>query len=293
MMLSTMKIKNIRLTLFTLLTLFIVSCQTQPHTPVDDILNNFRDAHSNSVLVAAHRAGHNGNPENSLSAIQHAVDIGVDIIELDVKVTLDSVVVLNHDRTIDRTTNGTGDPENYTWVELSKFQLKMPDGTLTEEHLATFEEALKITKGKAMVDIDIKTSNLKPVADVINKTGTWNQVFFFDNDYDALKEVLSMKADAMLMPRAYSYEMADSALNVFHPEVIHIDESFYTQRLTKLIKEGNARIWINALGDQDDLIRKGNMDEALNNLLKYGANIIQTDEPELLIPALKAKGLRD
>ena len=288
-----MKIINITSTLFTLLTLFLVSCQTQQTAPADSILKEFHDAQSNYVMVAAHRAGHNGHPENSLLAIQHAIDIGVDVIELDVKVTLDSVVVLNHDGTINRTTNGTGDPESYTWPELKNFRLKMPDGTLTNEHLATFEEAMEMAKGKVMVDIDIKTSNLKPVVEVINKTGTWNQIFFFDNDYDALKEVLSMKSDAMLMPRAYSYEMADSALNVFHPEVIHIDDSFYTQKLVSLIKNENARIWINALGDQDDLIRKGNVDEALNNLLKFGANMIQTDEPELLIPALKAKGMRN
>lgn len=285
--------QKIGLTFFTLVSLFLVSCQTQQSVPVEKILEKFHNTHSNYVMVAAHRAGHNGHPENSLSAIQHAIDIGVNVIEVDVKVTLDSVVVLNHDRTIDRTTNGSGDPENYTWPELKKFRLKMPDGTLTNEHLATFEEALKLAKGKTMIDIDIKTGNLKPIVEVINKTDTWNQVFFFDNDYDALKEVLSMKPEAMLMPRAYSYEMADSALNVFHPEVIHIDKSFYTQKLVNLIKDENARIWINALGDQDVLIRKGDVDEALNNLLKYGANVIQTDEPEILIPALKAKGLRD
>jgi len=285
------KTKRIGLAFFSLLTLFLVSCQTQQTAPVDSILQKFHDAQSNYVLVAAHRAGHNGHPENSLSAIQHAIDIGVDVIEVDVKVTLDSVVVLNHDGTIDRTTNGTGDPESYTWPKLNQFRLKMPDGTLTKEHIATFEEAMDLAKGKVMVDIDIKTSNLKPVVDVINKTGTWNQVFFFDNDYNALKEVLSMQPDAMLMPRAYSYAMADSALHVFHPQVVHIDESFYTQKLVDLIKGKNARIWINALGDQDDLIRKGDVNEALNNLLKYGANMIQTDEPELLLPALKAKGL--
>lgn len=285
-----MKLKNFGFA-FILLALFLVSCQ--PQQSVDKILGEFHDAQSSYVMIAAHRAGHNGHPENSRSAIQHAIDIGVDVIELDVKVTLDSVVVLNHDRTIDRTTNGTGDPESYTWAELKKFRLKMPDGTLTNESLATFEEALNMVKGKVMVDIDIKTSNLKPIVDAINKTDTWNQVFFFDNDYIALKEVLLMKPGAMLMPRAYSYEMADSALNVFHPEVIHIDESFYTQKVTDLIKGKNARIWINALGDQDDLIRKGSVDEALNNLLKYGANMIQTDEPELLIPALKSKGFRD
>lgn len=277
---------------FILSLFFLVSCQPVQQ-PVDRILEKFHDAQSDYVMVASHRAGHNGYPENSIPAIQHALDLGVDIIELDVKVTLDSVVVLNHDGTINRTTTGTGNPEDYTWPALQQFKLKMPDGTITQERLATFEEALKMAKGKAMIDIDIKTSNLKPVIDAIKRTGTENQVFFFDNDYDALNEVLSMMPEALIMPRAYSYQMADSALTEFSPPVVHIDDSFYSKELAQLIKENNARIWINALGEQDQLIRQGNTAEALDSLLKFGANIIQTDEPELLIPLLQSKGRRD
>ena len=162
-----------------LVILFLFSCH--PEQPIEKILGKFHDANSEYVMIAAHRAGHNGHVENSISAIKHALEIGVDIIEVDVKVTKDNVVVLNHDGKIDRTTNGTGDPENYTWEELQKFRLEMPDGTLTDERLATFEEALNLTKGKAMIDIDIKTDNLKPVVNVIKKKGTANQVFFFDN----------------------------------------------------------------------------------------------------------------
>lgn len=271
---------------------FLISCQPQKQ-PIDKILEKFHDANSSYVMVAAHRAGHNGYAENSIPAIQHAIDIGVDIIELDVKVTTDSVVVLNHDRTIDRTTTGTGDPESYSWDELKQFKLKMPDGTITDERLATFEEALSMVKGKAMIDIDIKTSNLKPVVDAIKRTGTENQVFFFDNDYDALKEALDRLPEALIMPRAYSYEMADSALTVFSPAVVHIDDSFYTEELCNLLRKNNARVWINALGDQDRLIKDGKSDQALDNLLKYGANIIQTDLPETIIPILKEKGLRN
>jgi glycerophosphoryl diester phosphodiesterase len=256
------------------------------------VLAAFKDGNSGYVMVAAHRAGHNGYVENSIQAIKHAIEIGVDIIELDVKVTKDSVVVLNHDGKIDRTTNGTGDPEKYTWAELQQFRLEMPDGTLTNEILATFEEALLLAKGKALIDIDIKTGNLKPVVDVIKKTGTQNQVFFFDNDYDALKEVLTMLPEAILMPRAYSYEMADSALRVFAPEVVHIDESFYTPELTNHLKKKDARIWINALDGADRQIRIGNGPAAIDSLLRFGANIIQTDEPEKLIEILKEKGLR-
>lgn len=271
---------------------FLISCQPQKQ-PIDKILEKFHDANSSYVMVAAHRAGHNGYVENSIPAIQHAIDIGVDIIELDVKVTTDSVVVLNHDRTIDRTTTGTGDPESYSWDELKQFKLKMPDGTITDERLATFEEALSMVKGKAMIDIDIKTSNLKPVVDAIKRTGTENQVFFFDNDYDALKEALDRLPEALIMPRAYSYEMVDSALTVFSPPVVHIDDSFYTEEVCNLLRKNNARIWINALGDKDRLIKDGKSDQALDKLLKYGANIIQTDLPETIIPLLKEKGLRN
>lgn len=271
-------------------TILLFSFQSDKH--FNKIIAAFHDGKSGYVMVAAHRAGHNGFVENSVSAIQHAIEIGVDIIELDVKVTTDSVVVLNHDGKIDRTTNGTGNPESYTWAELQQFRLEMPDGTLTNERLATFEEALLLAKGKAFIDIDIKTGNLIPVVDAIKKTGTENQVFFFDNDYNALKELLTLLPEAILMPRAYSCEMADSALHVFSPEVVHIDESFYTPELTKMLKQKDARIWINALDRIDRQIRMGNGPAEIDSLMHFGANIIQTDEPEKLIGILKKKGLR-
>lgn len=244
-------------------------------------------------MVAAHRASHKNHPENSLSAIQHAIDLGVDIIELDVKVTTDNIVVLMHDGTINRTTNGNGNPEDYTLAELKGFRLKNSDGTLSEETIPTFEDALNLVRGKAMIDIDIKTSHLKPIVDVVLKTKTISHVFYFDNDYDALNEIRMYEKKSMLMPRAYSYNMADSALNIFSPEVIHIDPSFYTEELTELILSNNARVWINALGKPDNLIRNKNAEKAISELLKYNANIIQTDEPEELIKYLKSKGLRN
>src|SRR5687767_2762637 len=67
------------------------------------------------VMVAAHRAAHAKYPENSIDAIQEAIRLKVDIIEIDVKVSKDGVPFLMHDRTMDRTTNGKGDPEELTW----------------------------------------------------------------------------------------------------------------------------------------------------------------------------------
>ena len=281
--------KHLSSTFFSLVLFIAISCQ--PASKVDQIVQELHNAHSSTVLVTAHRAAHNGFPENSLGAVKHAIDLGLDIIEVDLKVTTDGVPVLMHDRTIDRTTTGTGDPESYSLAELKKFHLKMPDGTVSEETIPTFEDVLNLVHDKVMVDIDIKTSKLKPIAEVVKKTDSQNQVFYFDDDYESLKEVLSYDSNAMVMPRAYSYEMADSALQLFDPVAIHIDSKFYTSEVTKLIRDNDVRVWINALGDSDDLIRQGKIDEAISELTKYQANIIQTDEPKKILSYLKSKGL--
>ena len=260
---------------------------------IEKILEKFHDANSEYVMVAAHRAAHKDHPENSISAIKHAIELGVDIVELDVKTTRDSIAVLMHDGTVDRTTNGSGKLEKFTLAELKELRLKMPDGSLSDETIPTFEEALRLIHGNIMVDIDLKTDNVRTIIEAVRETGTNSNVFYFDSDYDVLHEILDLEAYSMIMPRAYSYEMADSALRLFSPRVVHIDPSFYTPEVTKLIKNGDARIWINALGIPDAMIRKGNIDKAMSNLLQYNANIIQTDEPEIIIEYLYSKGLRD
>jgi glycerophosphoryl diester phosphodiesterase len=280
---------NSLLFLFTLL--FLVSCQQTK--PIEELLNEFHDVHSDYVMVAAHRGARKTHVENSISAIKHAIKTGVEIVEVDVKVTKDNVPILTNDRTINRTTNGTGNPEEYTWNELQKFRLKKPDGTLTEERIASLEEVLIIAKEKVIIDIDLKTSRLKPVIDIVKKTKTTNQVIFFHNQFEVLTEVLNLMPEAIVMPLPYSFLMTDSALNLYSPKVIHINHEINTPEVTDLISSKNAKIWINALGKPDDDIRKNRAEAAIDKLTKYGANIIQTDEPELMIKYLELKGFRN
>ncbi len=270
---------------------FIIISACTNTSVVEQIEKSLHDPHSKEVLVAAHRAAHNGYPENSLPAVQHAIDLGLDIVEVDIRVTRDGVPILMHNKVIDDKTDGTGDPESYVLKDLQKFRLKMADGSLSEEHIPTFEDVLNLARGKIMIDVDIKTGNLKPITDVVKKTGMQQQVFYFDDDYLSLKEILSLDPGAMIMPRAYSYQMADSALRIFTPIGVHIDDSFYTPQTVRLISEKNARIWINALGETDQQIREGEIEEAMDSLLYFHANMIQTDEPEKILNYLRSKKL--
>lgn len=256
---------------------------------VSAIRKEFLNANSKNVLVASHRAVHHEFPENSVAAVKEGIRLGIDIVEIDVKVSKDGIPMLMHDGKIDRTTNGKGDLEQQTFADLRSLQLVVK-GKPTNEKIPTLEEILNVAKGKIMVDLDLKTSRIDKVIEVISKTGTGDIVFFFDSDYEILSKVDAASKKFMLMPRAYSYAMADSAIHLFQPEVVHIDSKFYTPEVTGLIRKNHARIWINALGVPDMEIRKGNAKQAIEELTKNGANIIQTDEPEKLMKALKEMG---
>ncbi|MEM7658856.1 MAG: glycerophosphodiester phosphodiesterase family protein, partial [Bacteroidota bacterium] len=60
------------------------------------------------VLAVSHRGDWRYAPENSLMAVQRCIDLGVDIVEIDVRMTKDGHLVAMHDKTVDRTTNGSG-----------------------------------------------------------------------------------------------------------------------------------------------------------------------------------------
>ncbi len=256
----------------------------------DAIRRTFLDANTGTVLVASHRATHNVYPENSLKAIQESIRIGVDIIEIDVKVSKDGIPFLMHDRTLDRTTTGKGDPEEFTWQELQQLFI-VDKGKRTSLKIPSLKDALELAYGKILVDLDLKTDKVEEVIEVVNKTDTKDIVFFFDSDYKVLSRIHAADKDFMIMPRAHSIEQADSAIGLFDPPVVHIDFSFYNPECVQSIQSSYARIWINALGDSDKDIKSGKEKRALKKLLQHGANVIQTDEPQLLLQALRERGL--
>ena len=251
------------------------------HQP--DIVSDEFYHHPEHILVAAHRAVHNKYPENSLPAVKRAIDAGIDIVELDIRETKDKKLVLMHDERIDRTTNGKGLVSDYTYQQLSAFRLKN-----SKEHIPSFESALKLAKGKIMIDIDFKAgteSALKETYRLVKAYHMEKQVLFFVYDY---KE----GADTSLpvMPRVHNPEEVRAVLQMNCFPIIHIDESFYTDSLMKDVRNAGVRIWSNALGKYDDMeeIAPGS---GFTEMLKMErVNVIQTNYPEELLGFLKRNG---
>ena len=107
------------------------------------------------VLVVAHRGDWRNHPENSLPAIASCIEQGVDMVEIDLQRTKDGVLILMHDPTLDRTTNGHGRVDEHTYPEIAELRLKAMHGAcLTRNHVPTLQEALELCKGKILVNID-------------------------------------------------------------------------------------------------------------------------------------------
>jgi hypothetical protein len=88
--------------------LFSAQALKRNATTVVDSIHQLEDSKSSRVLVVAHRTCWRNAPENTLQAIEHCIKVGVDMVEIDVRKTKDGELVVIHDETLDRTTNGAG-----------------------------------------------------------------------------------------------------------------------------------------------------------------------------------------
>lgn len=109
------------------------------------------------TLIQAHRAG--GRPgavENSIGAIEASLADGAVFMEMDVAQTADGVLVLMHDRTVDRTTTGAGAVADMTYAEFSQLRLRDETGEILDETPPTLEAALSVLDGRGVAQIDRK-----------------------------------------------------------------------------------------------------------------------------------------
>lgn len=254
-----------------------------------EINEAFLSPGSKIIMIASHRGAHNDFPENSMASFKRGIELGIDVIELDVRHTKDDSLVVMHDASVDRTTNGTGKVADLTFEEIRKLRLKF-NGQLTEEQVPTLEEALNLAKGKILVDLDIKTSRVPQIISVVERTQTAGTTMFFLGRGIYAKMVKEKNPAFRTLVRTHQAADIDSLFALTKTEAVHIDPSHNTMEVISKIKKNGGRVWINSLGEIDKRAAAGDL-EAYGELLKNGANMVQTDYPALLMKYLKSKNL--
>ena len=268
------------------------------------IVAEIHNPNSKYVLVIAHRGDWRNWPENSLPGFESAIKMGVDIVELDVHMTRDSVLVICHDGTLDRTTDGKGKIEDHTLSEIKTLHLRKGHGVIDDVNtVPTLEEALSLCKDRIVVNVDKGWEYYDQVLKVAEKVGSVDQILIKGNaPLGRVEQKMSEhKHNMMYMPvtnfdskggpelfKEYqSKNVSPLAFEIcwkkMNPEV---------EQACRTVASGHrSKLWVNSLwpslnGGLDDDTAFYHPEEVYGTLLDMGVTMIQTDRPEYLIAYL-------
>ena len=267
------------------------------------------------VLVVAHRADWKRAPENSLAAMRSCVRLGVDIVEVDLRRTRDGHLVLMHDATVDRTTDGRGKVADLTLAQVRRLRLKMSGGRVTEHRVPTLAEAMAVVRGRCMVNLDKAYTYSEQVHRVLTSTQTLDHAIFKGNAPVAEVQALlgKLKPRPIYMP-VIGREVTDPArldhstaeavqryLIALRPPAVeiifgHDADPIVSEAFVARVRDSGARIWVNTLwgghlaGGHADEKAARDPDHTWGWLIRRGVSIIQTDESDLLLSYLRKQG---
>jgi glycerophosphoryl diester phosphodiesterase len=301
---------------------------------IDEILERFENANAwrDHVMIVAHRGGWKENgvirwPENSRAGVRHVIALGVEMVELDVRLSRDGHYVVMHDSWLDRTTDCRGEVDTRTLAELRACRLKVEgEGAVTDERVPTLAEMLELARDQVLVNVDNKLGpqHIAGILALAHSLGVERQVVLKENiwndarlaamraataDDDAASRFMPIIADDAVadprfverVTRAFSAHSVEMVVWRGDRTKVSIEPGpLFGGRTRAAAVRGGWHIWVNtypivnkpagflAQGRGDELaVQAGMPAEVYGYWAEHGATIIQTDEPKAAIEWLE------
>lgn len=306
-----------------LLGLCVASCAKAPRyaNRAEAIVAQIHDPSSRYVVVTVHRGDWRNFPENSIPAIESIIRMGADIMELDLKMTADSVLILSHDADVLRCTNFTSvfrdQPgksarvKDLTLEEIKSLSLKRAHNVEIDTlHIPTLREALLCCKDRICVNVDQGYEYYDQVLAVTEELGVTDQILI--KGKKSIETVAAHEAayehNMMYMPIVDIQKPAGMALfnSYMEQQVVPLayevcwqqnDGTF--EKVARQIVDQGSKVWVNTIwaslcggdgNDDDAAFMAEDPGQVYQQYLDNGVSMIQTDRPELLIGWLTKKG---
>ncbi len=251
-------------------------------------------------LAIAHRGGRSLGPENTLYTFKRAVELGTDVLEMDLQTTSDGALVILHDREVDRTTNGTGVVDGFTLSDLKKLDAGFrwtPDNSRsfplrsTGITIPTLAQVFKTFPDQRM-NIEIKSSQVNTIQDLCrtirdNRRSQKVMVACFDagklGEFRSICPEVATSAGASEAAVFYWLQWANLE-SAYSPnaQALQIPETYgdnriATRRFLDAAHARNMRVHVWTVNEV----------EAMQRLIDLGVDGIMTDYPERLVKILK------
>jgi glycerophosphoryl diester phosphodiesterase len=241
-------------------------------------------------MVIAHRGASAYAPENTIAAFEKALEIGTDALELDLRQTRDSVLVVLHDADVDRTTNGSGNIKDLTFAELQKLDAgSWYDEKFSYEKIPSLQEVIDLLDDTTLIIIELKEGNEtypgieERVVQLVKQNEIESQTILKSFDPNLLERLRIIEPDipllyvyalripwlGMIIDRGVTFDSVyDLDVEYLQPHRFFLSESFVEDAQAKGFK----------------IISWGvNSTEAINESLEFGVDGIETDYPDKVL----------
>ena len=306
------------------LALCLAGCQSSPKyaNRAEAIAAQIHDPNSRYVVVACHRGDWRNFPENSLLAIEGIIKAGADIMELDLKMTKDSVLVLSHDHNVLRCTNFSivfkDQPDkspmvrDLTYEEIQMLSLKRAHNVVVDTlRMPTLRQALECCKDRICVNVDQGYEYYDQVLAITEELGTTDQILI--KGKKPIEVVAAHEAkyehNMMYMPivdiqkkkgiALFNSYMEQGVVPLAYEVCWQSNEDGLFDEVCKKILAQGSKIWVNTIwaslcggdgNDDDAAYQSTDPDSVYSQYLDKGVSMIQTDRPEFLVKYLTKKG---
>ncbi|UXP32311.1 glycerophosphodiester phosphodiesterase family protein [Reichenbachiella agarivorans] len=264
------------------------------------VSDDIEDIKKRNFVIVGHKGASGVAPENTLAAFQKAIDMGADMVEIDVHYTKDGEVVVFHDEDVDRTTNGTGKVHKFTLAELKELDAGSWFGDHEQyrgEKIPTLAETLDLIHGKVECVIDIKSKGheyydgfAERVVEIINEKGAkdWTVVQAYDESYleEALETDSTIRMKKIMMGEDETHLLAFYINAKTFTDHRGKHEFFGTlnphftslsQRRLFRFKARGYKVFTYVVNERDDMIK----------MLNMGVDGIITDFPDRMVEIRK------
>jgi glycerophosphoryl diester phosphodiesterase len=237
--------------------------------------------------VIAHRGVALEAPENTLPAITKAIELGCALAEIDLRYTADGEVVLMHDASVERTTNGTGRVADQALAALRNLDAgARQGGAFRGTRVPTLREALEHARGRIGIYLDLKEPDPLPVVRLVEQLGARANVFYRPYSYRALRQILTAAPESRVLVDLGDWARAPGLAEMLRRDVptgaLSADWAHWDAAAVAEARRRGVRTFANVLGADDT-------PENLARAAALGFDYIQTDHPRTLLEILRGR----
>lgn len=241
-------------------------------------------------MVFAHRGAKKYAPENTIAAFELAVEQGADSIELDAKLSADNEVMVIHDQTVDRTTNGKGKVNGLTLAELKQLDAgSFFDPRFSGEPIPTLDDVFESVGKKTFINVELtnyasRNDALVPlVIEIVKRHGLQGSVLFSSFFPVNLRRALALLPEVPVGLLAWDGVIGTINRSAIYlglsPKIVHPYLKDVNDRLMERERKRGRRVHVWTVNEESDLLKMKDL----------GVDGVFTDDPVTALRVLRGK----